>query len=188
MIAAHEYGHLLGIDDEYSQSNEMLNALLHQAAPKDAPSAMAALDKKTVERMVLASLKQPLLDRLKTTLPAVTDAFRAKRAAVKTKMAAAARSGVVDAAVRTELEKNLAAASDPKLGPSVPRVVAFQTTKNFSNLTVAGEGVEAGFDAAKMAARSCPSTRLPSTPRRARWSTWPGSATPRSTSRRRCRP
>ena len=152
VIAAHEYGHLLGIDDEYSQSNEMLNALLHQAAPKDAPSAMAALDKKSVERMVLASLKKPMLDRLKATLPAVTDAFRAKRAAVKTKMAAAARTGVVDAAVRTELEKNLAAASDPKLGPSVPRVVAFQTTKNFSNLTVAGEGVEAGFDAAKMAA------------------------------------
>ena len=152
VIAAHEYGHLLGIDDEYSQSNEMLNALLHQAAPKDAPSAMAALDKKTVERMVLSSLKKPLLDRLKTTLPAVTDAFRAKRAAVKTKMAAAARSGVVDTAVRSELEKNLAAASDPKLGPSIPRVVAFETTKNFSNLTVAGEGVEAGFDATKMAA------------------------------------
>ena len=69
--------------------------------PENAPSAMAALDKKTVERMVLASLKQPLLDQLAATLPAVTDAFRAKRAAVKTKMAAAARSGVVDAAVRT---------------------------------------------------------------------------------------
>ena len=34
VIAAHEYGHLLGIDDEYSQSNEMLNALLHRAAPR----------------------------------------------------------------------------------------------------------------------------------------------------------
>jgi hypothetical protein len=31
--------------------------------------------------------------------------------------------------------------------------VAFQSTKNFSNLTLAGEGVEAGFDATKMAAR-----------------------------------
>ena len=150
VIAAHEYGHLLGIDDEYSQSNEMLNALLHQAAPGNAPSAMAALDKKTVERMVLASLKQPLIDQLKATLPAVTDAFRAKRAAVKTKMAAAARTGVVDAAVRTELEKNLTAESDPKLGASVPRAVAFETTTNFSNVTNSGEGVEAGFDAARM--------------------------------------
>ena len=175
VIAAHEYGHLLGIDDEYSQSNEMLNALLHQAAPKNAPSAKAALDKKTIEQMVLASLKQPLLDQLKSTLPAVTDAFRAKRATVKAKMAAAARSGIVDAAVRTELEKQLTATSDPRLGPSVPRVVAFETTKNFSNITVSGEGVEAGFDATKMAARSCRCTRRLSAIRRAARSTWPGS-------------
>jgi hypothetical protein len=48
------------------------------------------------------------------------------------------------------VEGNLAAASDPKLGPSVPRAVAFETTKNFSNVTVSGEGVEAGFSAAAM--------------------------------------
>ena len=148
VIAAHEYGHLLGIDDEYSQSNQMLNSLLHQAAPGSAPSAMAALDKKTVERMVLSSLQKPLVDQLTATLPAVAEAFRAKRAAVKTKMAAAARSGVVDAAVRTALEQNLTAASEPGLGPSVPRAVAFETTANFSNITAAGKGVEAGFSAA----------------------------------------
>lgn len=151
VIAAHEYGHLLGIDDEYSQSNEMLNALLHQAAPGNAPSAMKALDSKTVERMVLAALSKPLQAQLASMLPAVTDAFRAKRALVKTKMAAAARSGIVDAAVRTELETNLKASSEPGLSPSVPRVVAFQTTANFSNVTAAGEGVEAGFSAASMA-------------------------------------
>jgi hypothetical protein len=153
VIAAHEYGHLLGIDDEYSQSNEMLNGLLHQAAPGSAPSAMKALDKKTVERMVLSALRAPLIAQLNTMIPAVTDAFRAKRALVKTKMAAAARSGVVDAAVRTALEQNLTAASEPGLGPSVPRAVAFQTTANFSNVTAAGEGVEAGFSAAAMSAQ-----------------------------------
>ncbi|HVL18113.1 MAG TPA: hypothetical protein VM387_08950, partial [Gemmatimonadales bacterium] len=149
----HEYGHLLGIDDEYSQSNEMLNGLLHQAAPGNAPSAMKALDKKTVERMVLSALRAPLVAQLNTMIPAVTDAFRAKRALVKTKMAAAARTGVVDAAVRTALEQNLTAASEPGLGPSVPRAVAFQTTANFSNVTAAGEGVEAGFSAAAMSAQ-----------------------------------
>lgn len=151
VIAAHEYGHLLGIDDEYSQSNEMLNGLLHQAAPGSAPSAMKALDSKTVERMALAALRAPLVAQLRTTIPAVTDAFRAKRALVKAKMAVAARTGVLDAAVRTALEQNLTAESDPSLGPSVPRAVAFETTANFSNLTAAGEGVEAGFNAAAMA-------------------------------------
>ena len=128
----------------------MLNGLLHQAAPGSAPSAMKALDKKTVERMVLSSLRQPLVTQLRAMIPAVTDAFRTQRALVKTRMATAARSGVVDAAVRTALEQNLTASSEPGLGTSVPRVVAFQTTANFSNVTAAGEGVEAGFSAAAM--------------------------------------
>lgn len=150
VIAAHEYGHLLGMDDEYSQSNEMLNAMLHSAAPKSAPSAMAALDRKTVERMVLSSLKRPLLAQLKSTIGAVSAAFKARAAPVKAKMAAAARTGIVDPSVVSELEKQLTTASESGLAPSVPRVVAFQTTKNFSNLTAAGKGVEAGFDATAM--------------------------------------
>jgi hypothetical protein len=150
VIAAHEYGHLIGIPDEYSQSNEQMNALLHQASPGDAPSSRAALDRKTVERMVLSSLRQPLYDRLGTQMPAVADAIRAKRALVKSRMATAARSGVIAPAVRTELTNQLTAASEPGLAPSIPRAVAFQTTTNFSNLTNAGEGVEAGFSAAAL--------------------------------------
>ena len=95
VIAAHEYGHLLGIPDEYSQSNEQLNALIHQAAPGSAPSARAALDRTTVERMVLAALRQPMYSQLTSTLPTITDALREKRKLVKTKMAAAAKAGVV---------------------------------------------------------------------------------------------
>ena len=147
VIAAHEYGHLLGIPDEYSQSNEQMNALLHQAAPSTAPSAQAALDKKTVERMVLSSLRAPLQDALNTAMPSVTDALRAKRAAVKKQMGAAARAGVKEAAVRGELERQLTAGSEPGIAPAVPKTVAFQTTTNFSNLTLADSIVEAGFSA-----------------------------------------
>jgi hypothetical protein len=150
VIAAHEYGHLIGIPDEYSQSNDQLNALLHQAAPKDAPSSRAALDRKSVERMVLMALRQPLFDRLGSTMPSITDALRAKRALVKQRMAAAARTGVVTAAVRDELRNQLTAASEPGLAPSIPRAVAFETTANFSNRSVAGAGVEAGFSAAAL--------------------------------------
>jgi hypothetical protein len=151
VIAAHEYGHLIGIPDEYSQNNEQLNALLHQAAPKDAPSSHAALDRKSVERMVLMALRQPLADRLASTMPSVTDALRAKRALVKQRMAAAARTGVVTAAVRDELRNQLTAASEPGLASSIPRAVAFETTSNFSNKSIAGEGVETGFGAAALA-------------------------------------
>jgi hypothetical protein len=148
VIAAHEYGHLIGIPDEYSQSNEQMNALLHQAAPATAPSAKAALDKKTVERMVLSALKSPLLSALDTAMPSVTEALRAKRAAVKKQMAAAARAGVKDAAIRTELEKQLTAGAEPGLSKEVPKTVAFQTTTNFSNKDLAGTAVEKGFSAA----------------------------------------
>ncbi len=150
VIAAHEYGHLIGIPDEYSQSNEQMNALLHQAAPSTAPSAHAALDKKTVERMVLASLRTPLLTALDTAMPSVTDALRAKRVAVKKQLAGAARTGVKDPAVRSELEKQLTDSAQPGLAKDVPRTVAFQTTTNFSNLDLASSTVEAGFSAAAL--------------------------------------
>jgi hypothetical protein len=150
VIAAHEYGHLIGIPDEYSQSNEQINALLHQAAPAKAPSAHAALDKKTVERMVLSSLQTPLVDALNAAMPSVTDALRAKRAAVKKQLATAARAGVKDAAVRGELENQLTAATEPGLARAVPKTVAFQTTTNFSNKDLASSTVEAGFSAAAL--------------------------------------
>ena len=76
VIYAHEYGHMLGIPDEYSQSNEQLNALLHQAAPKTAASSRAALDKTTIERMALAALRDPLLAQLQAAIPLMTGALR----------------------------------------------------------------------------------------------------------------
>jgi hypothetical protein len=150
VITAHEYGHLLGIDDEYSQSNEMLNAMLHDAAPGDAPSAGKALDKATVERMVLVSMKAPLLTQLDAAMPQLVGAIQAQRKLVKTRMASAARTAAVSADVRTQLRDQLAARADASVSPNIPQVVAFQTTTNFSNVTHAGAGVDAGFSAAAL--------------------------------------
>ncbi len=74
VITAHEYGHLLGIPDEYSQSNEQLNALIHEAAPANAASAGKALDKETVKRMVLVSLREPMYFKLDAALPQISAA------------------------------------------------------------------------------------------------------------------
>ena len=145
VIYAHEYGHMLGIPDEYSQSNEQLNALLHQAAPKTAAASRAALDKATIERMTLAALTPPLRAQLQAALPLLAHALAAKRAAVVRKLAAAARAGVVGADVRSELESQLSAQSEARVAPGVPRAVAFQTTKNFSNLDVAAQAVQGVF-------------------------------------------
>jgi hypothetical protein len=145
VIAAHEYGHLLGIPDEYSQSNEQLNALIHQAAPGNAASAGNALDKATIERMVLMGLKRPMLSQLDNAMPQLVAAIQAQRTQVTRRMAAAARTGAASADVRTQLRDQLTEQAAGQVAPNVPGVVAFQTTTNFSNITQAGTGVSAGF-------------------------------------------
>jgi hypothetical protein len=150
IIYAHEYGHLIGIPDEYSQSNEQMNALLHQAAPGGAASAMAALDKATIERMALAAMKAPLMSQLSAAMPTMVQSIVAQGDLVKQKMATAARGGVRNPGVAEQLKNRLVAESTAKLSPSVPTAVAFQTTKNFSNITRASEGVQAAFDPARL--------------------------------------
>ncbi len=150
VIAAHEYGHLLGIPDEYSQSNSQLNALIHQAAPGGAPSAGPALDRASVHRMVLNSLKQPLVSALTASIAPITTAIRAQKAKVKKALVAATKAGVVDPAVTTALASMLAARAETGLAPSVPGAVAFETTRNFSGTSVGGGAVEAGFSASAL--------------------------------------
>ncbi len=145
VIYAHEYGHMLGIPDEYSQSNEQLNALLHQAAPKTAASSRVALDKTTIERMTLAALSRPLYAQLQAAMPLMVAALGARRTAVTRKLAAAARAGAVSPDVRAELISELTAESDARTSSGVPQAVAFETTKNFSNLGIANKAVQDSF-------------------------------------------
>ena len=100
--------------------------------------------------MVLSSLMVPLLRQLDAAMPTVTDALRAERPRLKQKMTVAARDGVVSADVVEALRSQLAGASEARLGPGIPAIVAFETTKNF-NRAQAGTGVEAGFSAAALA-------------------------------------
>lgn len=153
IIYAHEYGHLLGIPDEYSQSNRQMHLLLHQSSPAGAATARAALDRTTVERMVLAALARPLNARLTASLPGVVAALQAQQPMLTTKMATAARTGVRDPGVATELRTRLEQSSEASLHPSVPSIAAFQTTTNFSPRTRATEGVAAEFASPALTSR-----------------------------------
>lgn len=153
IIYAHEYGHLLGIPDEYSQSNRQMHLLLHQSSPAGAATARAALDRTTVERMVLAALARPLNARLTASLPGVVAALQAQQPMLTTKMATAARTGVRDPGVATELRTRLEQSSEAALHPSVPSIAAFQTTTNFSPRTRATEGVAAEFASPALTSR-----------------------------------
>lgn len=146
-IYAHEYGHLLGINDEYSQSNEQINLLLHRASPAEAVSSMAALDQATVELMTLATLSRPLYAQLMAVMPPISSALRRKRTSIKQKMTVAAREAVRSAEVRDLLTTRLTAMSTARVQPRVPQAVAAQTTTNFSQSGVASAGVDRVFSA-----------------------------------------
>ena len=54
--AAHEYGHLLGIPDECSQSNLQMHKLMHQASPTIAAGEDQKLDEAATKYMVLRAM------------------------------------------------------------------------------------------------------------------------------------
>jgi hypothetical protein len=145
VITAHEYGHLLGIPDEYSQSNEQLNALIHQAAPANAASAGKALDKETVKRMVLTSLGEPMYFKLDAALPQISAALRTQQTQVTRRLRDAAKNGAVSGDVVTQLTSQLEARASGQVKPDVPGAVAFQTTRNFSSAGYAGSAVTSAF-------------------------------------------
>ncbi len=147
IIYAHEYGHLIGIPDEYSQSNEQMNALLHQASPGDAAASLAALDQETVRRMSYAALVRPLYQQLRAAMGPAVEAFRGQGRLVKDKMSEAAKGAARSPAVQEQLRERLLAEATDRVDPQVPQAVAFETTTNFSNRSRAGEGVDAAFDA-----------------------------------------
>jgi hypothetical protein len=151
-ITAHEYGHLLGIDDEYSQSNEQLNAALHASAPGNAPSHMAKLDKATVERMVVMSMRAPMVAQLAKAMPQVTAAIRAQREVVTKRMVAAAREGIGDDSVTGQLQDQLSArtATKAEIEAQVPAVIAAQTTSGFDAGAHAAAGIKKVFPVAAL--------------------------------------
>jgi hypothetical protein len=142
MIYAHEYGHLIGINDEYSQSNEQMNMLIHRAAPGEAASSMAALDKKTLELMALAELSRPLYAQLTASMGAVKNAIAGQKKAVKRKMAEAAKSAAKSPEIGQLLTDRLTNMSIEKVKKHVPRAVAVQTTSNFAATNIATTGVD----------------------------------------------
>jgi len=142
MIYAHEYGHLMGINDEYSQSNEQMNLLIHRAAPGTAASSMAALDKKTLELMALALLTRPLYGRLIAGLSAVKNAIAGQKKAVKKKMAEAAKAAAKSPEIGQLLTDRLSAMATERVKKQVPRAVAIQTTSNFAGTKIATSGVD----------------------------------------------
>ena len=122
-IYAHEYGHLLGLSDEYSHSNPQMHALLHDIDPKTAAARGTALDTESVRRMVLAALTRPLFNRLHGAGKEIGAVFGRASRPLREALGGEIRGALADPGIRTLFTANLPPAS-AKLAPTVPGVVA----------------------------------------------------------------
>jgi len=108
VIAAHEYGHLIGIPDEYSQSNPSMHALLHQATPGGTASADKQLDDAGTKAMVLAALQPALKAKVDAAVAQVTAQVSAGRPNLVLNLSAALKEAVSGA----DFAKGLASVLD----------------------------------------------------------------------------
>ena len=106
-IYAHEYGHLLGLSDEYSQSNPQMHAMLHGIDPATATERGNTMDREAVRRMVLAALTRPLHDRVSAATNEIARAFTAGSAPVAGALAGSLHTALADPGVKTMLAANM---------------------------------------------------------------------------------
>lgn len=142
-IAAHEFGHLLGLDDEYSQANQQMHAMLHQMDPATAAARGAALDRQTVRRLVLAAMTRSLTARLSALTGPLAGHYAAARPALVPPLARGLREGAATGGVRTALTQLLDQQTAPGLHGGNARIAEFQTGANYSNLSLAQAGATA---------------------------------------------
>ncbi len=139
-IYAHEYGHLIGLQDEYFRSNDQIHQSLHRMGGAARGSGQE-LDRQTVRRMVSIALRDALTPRLQASVGEISAAFVAKRAELRAQLAAAVRSTWADAGLRGGLAKQLHDEVPAGLRGELDAIVAFQTGANLSNVAVAGEAM-----------------------------------------------
>lgn len=150
-VYAHEYGHLIGIPDEYSLSNDQMHRLMHRVSPSQATTRNAAIDRAAVRRMVLAALTRPLVLRLASAAGELARTFTAHKAPLVNAMTTGMRGGAADAGTNAALVTRLQGQTAPPLQGRLPGIVRFETTQNFSNRTIAQNVVAGEFAPAALA-------------------------------------
>jgi hypothetical protein len=143
-IYAHEYGHLIGLPDEYSQSNPQMHALMHDIDPGTAATRGAALDRETVRRMVLAALTRPLHDRVDAARGEIAAALRRGSGPVRQSLAGQLRAALTAPGVRNLFELSGPTAS-ARLTPRIHALVNAATAAGRNTSGVAGRVVTSEF-------------------------------------------
>lgn len=149
-IYAHEYGHLIGLPDEYSHSNPQMHALLHEIDPGTAAARSAALDRATVQRVVMAALTRPLFDRLSGARGELARAFARSSSPVSAALAREMRTALGNPTVAGLLASNLPPVS-ARLSGRIPGLLS-ATARSGIPRSVARRVVRAELDPAALGA------------------------------------
>ncbi|TNM39711.1 hypothetical protein FHP29_12660 [Nocardioides albidus] len=140
-ISAHEYGHLIGLQDEYFRSDDQTHQMLHKMGG-GAKNADAALDQNTLRIMVTAALYPVIESRLTLGIDAIAATFATSYPLLRKQLTGAVRSAWADAGLRAGLVKQIEPAlKSPGLKRQLPAIVAFETGENLSNVTRASDAL-----------------------------------------------
>ena len=153
-IYAHEYGHLLGIPDEYSQNNPQMHALFHGISPQRETQMQDQLDRAATDMIVLTALQPQLLATVNGVSAQIADAIRAQHQPIDSALAAAIRqswrqSTTVDF-VSGLYRLQLILAGQQNAAEAVPTTAHFEAYQNLSNVTLAEGAVAAELDPASI--------------------------------------
>ncbi|MCL4871863.1 MAG: hypothetical protein KJ063_23130 [Anaerolineae bacterium] len=140
-IYAHEYGHLLGIPDEYSLSNPNMHALFHDVSPSQETQMNNALDRAGIREMVLAAIRPRMLAQINNISGEVAAAVEAQKRTLSQSLAKGLRTAWQDGSLATTISglirPQLEAANQTRALAMLDEVVRFQTRANYSNVTIA---------------------------------------------------
>ena len=140
-IYAHEYGHLLGIPDEYSLSNPNMHALFYNISPSQETQMNNSLDRAGIREMVLAAIRPRMLAQINTISSEAAAALEQQKATMSQRLAKGLRTawkdGSLSTAVANLIRPQLQAAGQDRALAMLDRVVRFETGPNFSNVTIA---------------------------------------------------
>jgi hypothetical protein len=146
-IYAHEYGHLLGIPDEYSVSNPTMHALFHQVSPDSATEMGNDLDDAGVRAMILAALNAQMEPLVRNLAGEVSAAVGVHEAAMVEQVAGAIRDnwrdGALLATVNGDLAAELEGAGQEHALAKLSDALHFEAFDNLSNLSIARNAVGA---------------------------------------------
>lgn len=107
-IYAHEYGHLLGLNDEYSQSSPSTHAMLHGISPNNQAEKDRMdtdLDRATSKVIILEAMRPQLLSAINTISANVATAVQGQQQLLVQQLTTGLRTSWRSAEITTALEQ-----------------------------------------------------------------------------------